>query len=471
VNIVDLVQGDGIELKRVAATHGGEYCGRCLRCSGHDRFRVWPQWPNSKGGRYWCRGCGWRGDAIEYLKTFRQMSFKEACDYLGFKVPINFRRISGHKMGTNKSQPKWEPRQMQTPSDQWQSEARKYLKGAIYNLWGPGGQRWLGWLQEIRGLNEATIRTYKLGLQPINRWEEREDWGLERVVKDNGKLKKLWFPEGLVIPYFINDQISKISFRRKKSAGEPRYFHLDGSHSHPMVLYPERDILIVVESALDGFLLGQEAGDLAGVVILGSAQGQPDKELASLLRCRRLILLALDADAAGARDHRWWLEQFPNSRRWPPIRGKDPGEMLQMGVDLRLWIEVGIARFLDEVTEPAEEENELLSSGNGHGTEPQPQASPSLDKAIGGQEYQSSTLAPEPLEGKPEPAAVELVDYLARETQPSERLPTCADCPHFSASLGPNPRQALGRCLKRGRGRYGCATACEAALTDNVVGV
>ena len=470
MNIVDLVQGDGIELKRVAATHGGEYCGPCPRCEGNDRFRAWPQWPNSKGGRYWCRGCSWRGDAIEYLKTFRQMGFKEACDYLGFKVPTKFHRMSGHKLSNHKSQPKWEPKQMQTPSDQWQSEAKKYLEGAIYNLWAAAGCRWLGWLKEIRGLNEATIRTYKLGLQPINRWEEREDWGLERVVKDNGKLKKLWLPEGLVIPYFINDPISQISFRRKKSAGAPRYIHLDGSHSHPMVLYPERDILVVVESALDGFLLGQEAGDLVGVVILGSAQGQPGKELAALLRGSRLILLALDADAAGARNHRWWLEQFPNSRRWPPIRAKDPGEMLQQGIDLRLWIEVGIARFLDEVTEPAEEENEL----------------PSLDKAIRGQEYQSSTLASEPLsaavkegnirlgcegDDKPEPVAVEVVDYLARETQTSERLLTCADCPHFSASPGPNPREAFGRCLKRKRGRFGCATPCDAALTGNAVGV
>lgn len=48
-----------------------------------------------------------------------------------------------------------------------------------------------------------------------------------------------------------------------------------------------------------------------------------------------------------------------------------------------------------------------------------------------------------------------------------ERILTCADCPHFEANHGPNPRQAWGQCLKRGKGRYGCATACEAALTDD----
>jgi hypothetical protein len=47
---------------------------------------------------------------------------------------------------------------------------------------------------------------------------------------------------------------------------------------------------------------------------------------------------------------------------------------------------------------------------------------------------------------------------------PPERTFTCADCTHFEASHGPNPRQSWGRCLKRNRGRFGCATACEAAL-------
>jgi len=39
---------------------------------------------------------------------------------------------------------------------------------------------------------------------------------------------------------------------------------------------------------------------------------------------------------------------------------------------------------------------------------------------------------------------------------------TCVDCSHFEANHGLNPRQGWGRCSKRNRGRYGCATACEA---------
>ena len=36
--------------------------------------------------------------------------------------------------------------------------------------------------------------------------------------------------------------------------------------------------------------------------------------------------------------------------------------------------------------------------------------------------------------------------------------------PATEANQGPNPLQGWGKCLKRNKGRYGCATACEAAL-------
>jgi hypothetical protein len=49
-----------------------------------------------------------------------------------------------------------------------------------------------------------------------------------------------------------------------------------------------------------------------------------------------------------------------------------------------------------------------------------------------------------------------------------ERVLTCADCPHFEQNHGPTPRQGWGRCLRRGRGRYGCATACEKVFTQEV---
>jgi hypothetical protein len=56
--------------------------------------------------------------------------------------------------------------------------------------------------------------------------------------------------------------------------------------------------------------------------------------------------------------------------------------------------------------------------------------------------------------------------YLSRLIQ-LERILTCFDCGHFRPAVNsPNPTQAWGHCEKRDKGRYGVATACEAALTS-----
>ena len=41
--ILELLPQDGIHVKRVASTHGGEYTGPCPLCGGVDRFHVWPE--------------------------------------------------------------------------------------------------------------------------------------------------------------------------------------------------------------------------------------------------------------------------------------------------------------------------------------------------------------------------------------------------------------------------------------------
>jgi len=484
MDIRDLVRADGIDPNRKTSK---EYACRCPYCGGKDRFIIWPD--QGDHGRWWCRQCGRRGDAIQYLRDVRKMRFQDACQYVGKEISLP-PSLSGRSISaTRRTTPgHWVPRETTPPGDLWQERARRLVEESERFLFSSYSfaQRMLGWLKELRGLTEETIRAHRLGLVPIDRWEGHEQWGLEPVLKDDGTPKKIWIPRGLPIPLCQDGNVLRIRIRRLKADGDPRYYLLRGSDTRAMVLGQDRDVFVVVESGLDAILLFQEVGDLVGVIALGNAQARPDKEVTEALGICKLILVALDGDAAGAKEAwQWWLHHFSHARRWPPIE-KDPGEMFQQGIDLRTWIDAGIDYYKGEIAEPERRKNELPSSENGHGTEPQPQALPSLDKAIRGQEYQSSTLASEPLsaavkegnirlgcegDDKPEPVAVEVVACLARETQTSERLLNCADCPHFSASPGPNPRQAFGRCLKRKRGRYGCATACDAALTDDVGGV
>ena len=105
----------------------------------------------------------------------------------------------------------------------------------------------------------------------------------------------------------------------------------------------DRKHLVIVESELDGLLIEQEAGELAGVVALGSAQAKPDQELNGLLRLASSILVSLDFDEAGASAAWWyWLSNYPNARRWPTPYGKDPSEAFQKGLNIRAWVEAGL---------------------------------------------------------------------------------------------------------------------------------
>ena len=463
MNILDLLQADGNVVKRVATTKGGEYAGPCPFCGGNDRFRTWPE--QGEYGKWWCRQCGRSGDAIQYLRDYRKMGFREACQYVGKEITRPTPSLSSRKTARAAK----EPRATTAPTDLWQGRARRLVEESENWLFQPStfGQKMLGWLKERRGLSEETIKKFRLGLVPIDRWEGHEQWGLEPVLKDDGTPKKIWIPLGLTIPLCQDGKIYRIRIRRPKfalrSERDPRYYLLRGSDTRALVLGHDREIYVLVESELDAILLSQEAGDLVGVIALGNAQARPDKEaMAALSKCK-LILVALDADNAGAKEAwKWWDKHFSTARRWPPI-AKDPGEMFQQGVDLRIWIKAGIDHYQAEIAEPEKETIELPLSGTGHRSDPQPLAPPSLDEATRGQNHQPQALGPEPsldvvqegyipptyeVNGEPDLATVEEADYMAwksRAEVAGRVTPTCFECSHFRPVVeSPNPTHEPG---------------------------
>jgi hypothetical protein len=59
----------------------------------------------------------------------------------------------------------------------------------------------------------------------------------------------------------------------------------------------------------------------------------------------------------------------------------------------------------------------------------------------------------------------EVLQHLAQKTQAfPDRAITCFECGHFSPGKSPNPTQAWGQCHKYGKGRFGVAVACRAAM-------
>ena len=174
MTIVELLAADGFFFKKVASTGGGEFAGPCPFCGGgNDRFRCWPE--QGEGGRWWCRQCRRSGDKIEYLKSFRKMSFKEAAQFVGH--PLN--SLPPPSFETRKTPSRWTPKEITPPNELWQDRAKKLVEASERELFFPHNptRNMLGWLKEYRGLSAETIKKFRLGVVPLDLWEGHEQWG------------------------------------------------------------------------------------------------------------------------------------------------------------------------------------------------------------------------------------------------------------------------------------------------------
>ena len=333
MNILELISSDGFKFEKVANTRGGEYHGPCPFCGGNDRFRIQPA-----QDRYYCRGCGQKGDSIQYLRDFRKMDYFEALILLG-REPV-FR----------KSAPIFSPPKLAeptTPPELWQEKGTLFALQSAARLWEPtaAAGRLRQWLHDEKGLSDATIKAAGLGFNPADIFEPRATWGLPEALNEKGNPKKIWLPAGLVIPLALQgDKVQRLRIRRSEPGDGNRYIIASGSSAAPMLLGTNAGAVVVVESELDGLLLQQEAGDLAAVVALGSAQAKPDARADALLRSAKTILVSLDSDDAGAKAAwEFWPKQYGKKfKRWPCIGGKDPSDARLAGLNLRTWVEAGL---------------------------------------------------------------------------------------------------------------------------------
>jgi len=350
-DIVEVV-GRVLQLKR----QGKDWWAPCPFHGDKDpSFSVSPQ------GFFKCFGCGRKGDVIEFWQKFHRISFPEAARQVGAMYGIRFdaeRPVKVYRRypETPKPPEAWQPEHKDEPGDLWKEKAGKFMHWAFEQIWDhPGVLEFLAG----RGIKEKTIVAYGLGWNSgkggRDLYRTRESWGLETIIGENGKPRRLWLPVGLVIPGFsVSGEIIKLRIRRPdplQFAKGVRYCFVPGGVTVSTVYHPDRSAHVVVESDLDGLLVDQEAGDLVGTAVLGSASVKPDKYAAEVLRRSLHILGALDNDKAGAGAWPWWKENFKEAVRWPVPAGKDPGEFWQRSeagkkgsgdANIRDWIRAGL---------------------------------------------------------------------------------------------------------------------------------
>jgi hypothetical protein len=270
------------------------------------------------------------------LIHFEKMTFKEACEYLGITMP---ERPADWKPAPLTKQ-EFVPRSPELPADLWQERAGKFLTWSQENLEKNAGI--LAWLA-ARGIDTQAIADYRLGWNPGENGKDfyraRSAWGLSEIKKDDGRLKALWIPVGLVIPWISDGIIHRIRIRRPE--GEPRYYVIPGSSMTTMMLGSDRRAIMIIEAELDAIAV-MANNRIAGACGLGSVSARPTAEAYEILKKALQILVAIDYDAAGAKEMAWWKEHFSRCDRWPVPQGKDPGEAYAMGTDLDRWIRAGL---------------------------------------------------------------------------------------------------------------------------------
>lgn len=324
-------------LKHVASTDGGEWCGSCPKCGGRDRFHVWPR--KGPSGKFWCRGCGWSGDGIQFFRDMDGLSYPEACRRFGTTPRPGRRPMASQQRAA------WTPKPSLLPCATWQATAAAFVDFAtgVMSMDAEGQAYALG-----RGLTPETIRTCRIGWNPRRSRDPRESWGLPPEVNaETGKAKTVWLPRGLVVPSIRAGVVTALKVRRpdwREGDPAPKYAWTVGGCMSPMILggAAGRSVAIV-EGELDALLIHQAAGDLVSAMAMRSAKIKPDAEAHALLLAAPTILCALDADHAGYEGWLWWRDHYRQAKRWPPIRGKDPGEAMQAGLDLRAWVMAGLS--------------------------------------------------------------------------------------------------------------------------------
>lgn len=209
LSTVDLAALIGTTEKLTKVGHKGLYRGACRFCGGTDRFKV-EQGKRDGGGDIWfCHGCEKGGDAIKWIQLRDDCDFPTACTTLGVAL-----HSQGYRTGFVP-----DPEIVDPPNAEWRRFANAFVRTAIDTLWSPQGERAVAWLM-ARGLTEATIRAALIGYHPgagdngDRHFAARMELGLDPEPDADGRIKGVWLPRGIVIPWFIDEDLWRVEFRR-----------------------------------------------------------------------------------------------------------------------------------------------------------------------------------------------------------------------------------------------------------------
>lgn len=314
MDLHDLAGADGLTPKKVASP-SGKYQSTCPGCLAIDTFVI-----SDTHNSYYCSQCKRRGDAIQYMRDFHCLSFKEACRQLGMEL-----NKDPHTMLWWQP-PAQGPVAAEIPNEQWQTQAFRFVMDCHHRLMATSGARSLLY---DKGFTDGTMQQFYLG------WNTA--LGAEKVP---------WPPVGLVLPTFDLGFKRLVKIRVQPVNGHGTCVSVSGRIKSPGVYGDAESKLgsksggkpvVVLSSELDAMLVQQCAGDICCPVALGGCRW-PDEVFDQVLRQAPLVLFAVGDKTAFT----WWRGRYPRMLEWTMPCGKGADEAFRVGVMLRKWVLDGI---------------------------------------------------------------------------------------------------------------------------------
>lgn len=300
-----------------------------------------------------CHSCGQDSDLVGIFNAVsgRDVADPDGCAefvqrYCDGTLPVNRERKPRQKR-------EWKPKQVGTPPQLWMEKAASFVEHSVERLQSNPERlaELLAW-----GIDAETACKCRFGWNDRDKWPPVTSWGLPHELNDNDKEKKVWLPEGLVMPAVHDGQVVKLKIRRPNPVtpwGENRkYWEVKGGANNLFHVYgsPASRIWVMMETERDAALVWKHVHVLGiGAIGNGGAAKRPGGYVADILGRAKLILNALDFDQAGASNsYDFWEKEYPVSVRWPapPSMGKDVGDAISNGLDIRQWVLDGLPGFI-----------------------------------------------------------------------------------------------------------------------------
>jgi hypothetical protein len=304
----------------------------------------------------YCHSCGQSSDLVGIYNAVngRDVDDSEGCrEFLKTYCPDSggTRPV---RQGARPRRPEgWTPPSTAFPSDLWIQKATDFVEHSVDRLQENKEQ-----LAELArcGISPKVAKLCRMGWNDKDKWPPVTAWGLPHEKNERGKEKKIWLPEGLVVPAIRDGQVVKLKVRRPNPrtpwGDDRKYWEVKGGANGLFHVYgrPTFRIWVLVETERDAAMVWALCHDLGvGAIGAGGAAKRPCEFVTGILRRAKVILNALDYDPAGATNtYKFWEQEFPNSVRYPapPSMGKDVGDAYRNGLDVRQWVWEGLPGFV-----------------------------------------------------------------------------------------------------------------------------